>query len=73
MKYRFINFILLFLFIMTSSGCSMVEGIFRAGAWFTILAILIVFALIYVLLTAVGIKPLNFQRVRIDKNKKSKF
>lgn len=37
-------------------GCELIEGVFRAGIWFALIAILIIVALVYLLFSK-AIKP----------------
>lgn len=63
MKLRFFNLTAIFFFLVTFTGCNLVEGIFRAGAWVTILGIIIIAALIYALLSSVSLQPVKSDNV----------
>lgn len=43
-------------FIILLPGCELIEGVFRAGIWFALVAVLIIAALIY-LLFSTALKP----------------
>lgn len=54
MPFRLSNLLLLVLFFSTLSGCDLVEGIFKAGIWFTILFLVIIIVLIVLIFNSVG-------------------
>ncbi|MEX0719332.1 MAG: hypothetical protein WD059_01610 [Balneolaceae bacterium] len=74
MNIKPIKLLFLVPFLLMFSSCDLVEDVFKAGMWFTILAIVIIAAIIYALLTAVGYKTKKgstvMQAEKVPENKK---
>ncbi|MEX2573815.1 MAG: hypothetical protein WD317_05935 [Balneolaceae bacterium] len=63
MNFRQFSLILLFFFLMTFPGCSLIEGVFRLGIWFTILGFLLIITLLVLILRSVSYKPSGRSRI----------
>lgn len=59
MNHRLTSIVLLFFFLAALPGCSLVEGVFRLGIWFTILGFILVIVLLVLIFRTVSYKPEN--------------
>lgn len=53
MKNRSFSTLLLFLILVTFTGCTMIQDIFEAGVWVGVIAILIIILIVFVIVRAV--------------------